>query len=489
MKHALALFMAAALICSLAACGALSPGSAAVSSGAPEPTEAEVLSAYRQAAKLYDWFDPGTMPLRASDAKNVDGRTYQRTDDPDIGTMEALRSALSGLFAPELVQRLLDDGGTSPHYRDIGGGLYALDAARGSNLHLLGKTVSAKRVDAGHWTVTLTFYADSYDADPSAAVIGWSQTALDYKKTADGWRFTDFCPGDALDESADTVFTFNYTAEALPDGYTDWSDLQLACWQLHADGAYAEGPGDTLTNRFLSDPDGWFDALSVFADSPWKNAASVMAAPAYAAYAWFTEEELRHFEDILTSYRPKSNSEQTLLDTLKTAADRARQLAAENETAAFAFLPGGEAIVLGARSGAYPWGCADFPETPAAVGTGDHGEQCYTFSCRGVTVDYFVNPEDGSSYVNRMSAVSPEPKLPRGDGLGPGSTRAQLLSAYPEAVEYGALQPAQGTDFDTCYVYEPGGLAYCKHIAFFLKDGVIAEIDLEDLMDGRLLER
>ena len=41
--------------------------------------------------------------------------------------------------------------------------------------------------------------------------------------------------------------------------------------------------------------------------------------------------------------------------------------------------------------------------------------------------------------------------------------------------------------FDRVYVWEPGGLAYCKHIAFFLKDGIVAAIEVEDLMDGRLL--
>ena len=41
--------------------------------------------------------------------------------------------------------------------------------------------------------------------------------------------------------------------------------------------------------------------------------------------------------------------------------------------------------------------------------------------------------------------------------------------------------------FDRVYVWEPGGLASCKHIAFFLKDGMVAAIEMEDLMDGRLL--
>ena len=65
--------------------------------------------------------------------------------------------------------------------------------------------------------------------------------------------------------------------------------------------------------------------------------------------------------------------------------------------------------------------------------------------------------------------------------------RKRCWAAYPSAQLYAALQPSRPVSFDRVYVWEPGGLAYCKHIAFFLKDGIVAAIEVEDLMDGRLL--
>ena len=63
--------------------------------------------------------------------------------------------------------------------------------------------------------------------------------------------------------------------------------------------------------------------------------------------------------------------------------------------------------------------------------------------------------------------------------------RAFYRELYSHAVE---LEGFQSDEYDACWVYEPGGLAYCKHIAFYLKDGAVARIEIEDLRDARLLE-
>ena len=98
-------------------------------------------------------------------------------------------------------------------------------------------------------------------------------------------------PPDGLDLEAETVFQFTYDIDTFmrdDAGNLDtWSDLKLACWSLHADGAYSEGATDYLTRRFLEDPDTWFDALSVFPDSPWEHADIVVAAPVNDTYAWY----------------------------------------------------------------------------------------------------------------------------------------------------------------------------------------------------------
>ena len=55
-----------------------------------------------------------------------------------------------------------------------------------------------------------------------------------------------------------------------------------------------------------------------------------------------------------------------------------------------------------------------------------------------------------------------------------------------DAVRMGAVGEWQsGADY--ALIHEPGGLAYCKHIAFYITDGAVTAIQVEDLMDGRLL--
>ena len=176
--------------------------------------------------------------------------------------------------------------------------------------------------------MTVTFYADSWAFEEPSATVGYSQAVLDLERTADGWKFTSFCPSDGLDLDAETVFQFTYTDEGFPaslGSLEDCSDLKLACWLLHADGGYSEGPSDTLTRRFLEDPDTWFEALSVFPGSPWEHADIVMAAPVNDTYAWYGQEEQARLTEILDTYQPENDAQQALLDALKEA--QARRLA------------------------------------------------------------------------------------------------------------------------------------------------------------------
>lgn len=119
--------------------------------------------------------------------------------------------------------------------------------------------MSAAQTDADHWTVTLTFWAQYEDTQPvpvpgtqetwpaSTATVGYSQSTLDLERTADGWRFTSFCPSDDLDLDAETVFTFCYGPDAFAadeSAMDTWSDYKLGCWLLHAD-ALSEGARHT----------------------------------------------------------------------------------------------------------------------------------------------------------------------------------------------------------------------------------------------------
>lgn len=336
----LSVFLAAAL---LTGCGGretpVSPDEA------PEAalTEQDVINMYTAASAVYDWFDLTTLPLDMEDARTEGGLTYYRVDAEDlslpiaavpeptdstlswtpepvtISSLADLRAAAETYFSPELADSLF--ALSLDHYKDFDGVLYAADGGRGSNVYLLDKAVTAEQVDADHWTVTVTFYADSWAFEEPSTTIGYSQAVLDLEHTADGWKFTSFAPSDGLDLEAETVFSFAYTDEGFSElnNSEDCSDLKLACWLLHADGGYAEGPSDTLTRRFLEDPGAWFAALSVFPDSPWEHADTVMTAPVSDTYAWYGEEEQARLTEILDTYEPRNEQEQTLLDILRAA--------------------------------------------------------------------------------------------------------------------------------------------------------------------------
>lgn len=337
------LFAALALALLLTGCGDNTAADLYEEPSGASMTEADVLNFYTAASAVYDWFTMTTLPLDYADTREVDGLTYCRVDAEDlslpfatvpeptdsslhwqpqpvsIASLADLRSVVEAYFSPEVADGLL---ALSPeHYRDFDGVLYAADAGRGSNIYLLGKAVTPEQVDENHWTVTVTFYADSWAFEEPSTTIGYSQAVLDLEYTEAGWRFTSFVPSDGLDLEAETVFSFAYTDEGFSElnNSEDCSDLKLACWLLHADGGYAEGPSDTLTRRFLEDPGAWFAALSVFPDSPWEHADTVMTAPVSDTYAWYGEEEQARLTEILDTYEPWNEQEQTLLDILRAA--------------------------------------------------------------------------------------------------------------------------------------------------------------------------
>lgn len=492
MRRALALLSAAALTFSLTACGESGSsgssisGEAVVSSAPPELTEADVLAAYDQAAEVYDWFDLYSLPasgaLVTEDGQPYDPSResipYQAVDYDGLDSYADLDIRVRSCFSPELADEIM---GGSVNYRDIGGKLYTASGARGSNLYLLDKTVTAEQVDENHWTVTLTFYADSYEWEWPCATVGYSQKTLDYIKTPDGWRFSTFCPSDDLDLDADTVFRFSYDEDDFEKEERDmenWSALKLACWLLHADGAFAEGASDYFALRLLNDPESWFSKLAVFPDSPWEYKDTVITMPAWDTYAWHPEQEDMRFAELLDTYQPKNDAEATLLAALKTAWMQANQLHQDEANSTFCLVANDQCLTLGKKGGEYPWLYKDFPERPTSIGTGDNGEKVYAFSYSGVDVNYYTfSGEDGEvSFVNSMETLSPDVKTWWGVSVGDGQDA--VLSAYPEAAYTGNILAEDG---DGAWVWPGGDEMLGSHITFYMKGGTVVKILMENL--------
>ena len=494
---------------------------------APETalTEQDVINMYTAASAVYDWFDLTTLPLDMEDARTEGDLTYYRVDAEDLSlpvstvaestdstlpwqpqpvtitSLADLRETAGAYFSPELVDSLF---ALSPdHYKDFDGVLYATDGGRGSNVYLLDKTAAAEQVDEDHWTVTVTFWADFEDREPQAdgyfhsvATTGYSTAVLDYENTPDGWKFTSFCPSDGLDLGADTVYTINYYQDFEVTGaYQDYSDWELVCYLIYADGAYAEAPSDLLARRFLERPEDILRVLALLDSSPYRekgppiNIDYVVACPGYNAAGRFYREDRADFEALLETLHPETEAEQAVLEKIRTAYESSRPAEEEPIGAEFALIVPGEpsVLALGPQEGTFPWGY-DLEGTVIGTSPGDTYGTVYEVDCGGLQLACSVDPEDGTEYLFRLSTSTPydqsggTPCTPR--GLYCGYSLAHLEEIYSHAVE---LAGFQSDTYDACYVYEPGGDAGCKHISFFITDGVVSAIQVEDLMDGRLL--
>lgn len=483
MKRIVPIFLALCLL--LAGCAA-SPEQV------PPPDEQTVLDAYAAAAEVYDWFDLHTLPT-GIEAIQADGDVYYPVEYDGIATMDDLDARVRACFSPEISDALLSDGS----YREIDGKLCCAGGARGQNVYLLDKTLTARQVDEGHWTVTITFWADFVDQPIQAdghphtvSTVGYSQRTLDYEKTDEGWRFTSFCPSDDLDLDADTVYTIDYYQDFEVTGaYRDYSDWQLVCYLIYADGAYAEAPGDLLYQRFLERPEDILEALALLDNSPYRekgppmNIDAVVNGPGASA-AWLSFDQQIEFLNVLGRCQPQTEAEQAVLDKIRAAYERNTASTKEAVNSQFALDVDGKLLCLGTQEGSFPWGYGLTAESQTHHEASDGADPFEETDCGAFTVSYNVSPEDGAESVFRM--IVDGPGIATAGGISVGSSEADVLAAYPSAVAVKAVGEDQwGADYGL--VFEPGQWAFCKHITFFMKDGAVAAMEIEDLMDGRLL--
>ncbi len=485
MKRSFACLALTALLC----------GCGAAPQAAPQPpAEEHVLAAYTQASEVYDWFGRTPPALDETDSRSTPEGVYFRVADPELPTFDALRRQVEQVFAPALADALLS---ASPaHFRDFDGALYALPPGRGDNLYLLDTTVAAEMTAEDRWAVTVTFWADFAEHLPQAdgythtvATVGCSRQTLDYVRTADGWRFSSFCPSDDLDLDAEMVFTINYYQDFEVTGaYQDYSDWQLVCYLIHSDGAYAEAPSDLLLRRFLERPQDILKVLALMDSSPYEQKDAIVAGPGYSAANWLYREDEAAFRSILDTCKPETPAEQAVLDKIRSAYQSASADAPPSpiETEFSLIVPGEKQVLtLGPQEGTFPWGY-DLQGTALPAGGGDTSGAVYEVDCGGLRLSYSVSPDDGTEFLFRMSTDLTYDSgffcTPRGFYCGCGED--SLSHYYSTAVPWDTYV---GDNGDVCYIYEPGGDAHCKHIAFFARDGVVVRMEIEDLIDSQLL--
>ena len=451
----------------------------------------DVLAAYDEAARIYDWFDLAPMPLDEADSMREGENTYFRVLDENITSTEELRSRLERVFTSELAEEIFNK--VPDQYRNFDGKLYAIPGGRGTNLYLLDKTVQAERISEDRWEVTLTFWADYEDArmvpEPEAgvsasyptAIAGYSTTCIDYERTSEGWRFTSFCPTDNLDLDAETVCSSDYY-----EGFgADCSDWELVCYLIHADGAFAEGAFYRLYQRFLERPNDILSCLALLDSSPYAAAYphidSLIADPGYQA-AYEDEEGRLAFEETGKLCVPANEGEEAVLRKIQAAYTSVLQQEQAQMDLRFSFtVPNTAVFTLGAQEGTFPWGLALDAEptliSPAMDGLGPS----YEVELGTVTLTYTVLPDSGGEALYKMTTN--DPRVSTDSGISVGDSLDQVKERYP-----GCVPLDTDPDSGVVYVWEPEGPAYCKHIAFFTQDDVVTGIEIENLMDGQLLE-
>lgn len=449
--------------------GNVSPETDLPAQESSEPQSEDVLTAYNEAARLYDWFDLAPMPLDESDSVREGENTYFRVLDKNITSTKELRSRLERVFTSELAEEIFNK--VPDQYRDFDGKLYAIPGGRGANIYLLDKTVQAGRISEDRWEVTLTFWADYEDArmvpEPETgvsasyptAVAGYSTTCIYYERTPEGWRFTSFCPTDNLDLDAETVCSSDYY-----EGFgADCSDWELVCYLIHADGAFAEGAFYRLYQRFLDRPNDILSCLALLDSSPYAavypHIDSLIADPGYQA-AYEDEEGRLAFEETVKLCVPANEGEEAVLKKIQAAYTSVLQQEQAQMDLRFSFtVPNTAVFTLGPQEGTFPWGLALDTEpvlvSPAMDGFGP----CYEAALDAVTLEYTVNPDDGTEVLYKMTAN--DPGVSTDSGISVGNALEQVKERYPDCVPLDVYP-----DSGVVYVWEPGGPAYCKYIAF-----------------------
>lgn len=451
--------------------------------------QVDVLAAYDGAARLYDWFDLAPMPLDESDSVREGENTYFRVLDENITSTKELRSRLERVFTSKLAEEIFNK--VPDQYRDFDGKLYAIPGGRGTNIYLLDKTVQAERISEDRWEVTLTFWADYEDArmvpEPETgvsasyptAVAGYSTTCIYYERTSEGWRFTSFCPTDNLDLDAETVCFSDY----YESFGADCSDWELVCYLIHADGAFAEGAFYRLYQRFLDRPNDILSCLALLDTAPYEavHMNTLIASPGYEA-AYEDEAGRLAFEEAVSLCVPADEAEQVVLKKIQGTYDSLLRQEQAQMDLRFSFsVPNTALFTLGPQVGVFPWGLALDAEpvliSPAMDGFGPS----YEVELGTVTLMYTVLPNSGEELLYKMTTNNP--LVSTADGVSVGDSLARVQEQYPDSV------PLDGyAESGLAYVWEPGGNAYCKHIAFFTQDDVVTGIEIENLIDGRLLE-
>lgn len=145
----------------------------------------------------------------------------------------------------------------------------------------------------------------------------------------------------------------------------------------------------------------------------------------------------------------------------------------------------GTFLELGDQEGEYPFGTPLSLDSEETVAKGDNGDTIHTIGdpkTDGIRLTYAHMDGQPDTILKLEAAYTKEISTPR--GIHVGSTKAEVVGAYGTDLVYCVKE--EGDDLlakhDYFYAYQPKD-AFSNSICFFIKDGLVAGIRVENMLD------
>lgn len=142
-------------------------------------------------------------------------------------------------------------------------------------------------------------------------------------------------------------------------------------------------------------------------------------------------------------------------------------------------------LELGDQEGEYPFGVPLLPDSEEAAAKGDNGDTIHTIGdpkTDGIRLTYAHMDGQPDTIRKLETAYTKEISTPR--GIHVGSTKAEVVGAYGMDLVYCFKE--EGSDilaeYDYFYAYQPKD-AFSNSICFFMKDGLVSGIRVENMLD------
>ena len=156
---------------------------------AESPTDDEVIAAYTNANKVYNWFGIAPLPTNGRQKKEIGFMIYYNVNFPNIRTMSDLRREMNAVFISDLTNKILAESRT---YRDFDGGLYVAPSGLRANVFAGQSSFTVNRLTADSINLQVTTEILENPPKNKMDVVRYETKDFSYVNTPIGWRFATF---------------------------------------------------------------------------------------------------------------------------------------------------------------------------------------------------------------------------------------------------------------------------------------------------------